>query len=70
MQMFVFGLASWLMPAHVVYGYLLDNSDRMQTRMMQVNKVRVKHTSQRQQVSINCSDPSGNTRKEKSKLID
>jgi hypothetical protein len=42
----------------------------MQTGMMQVNKVRVKHTSQQQQVSINCSDPSGNTRKEKSKLTD
>ena len=68
--MFVFGLASWLMPAHVVYGYLLDNSDWMQTGMMQVNKVRVTHTSEQQQVSINCSDPSGNTRKEKSKLTD
>jgi hypothetical protein len=32
--MFVFGLASWLMPAHVVYGYLLDNSDGLQTGMM------------------------------------
>jgi hypothetical protein len=42
----------------------------MQTGMMQVNKVRVTHTSQQQQVSIHCSDPSGNTRKEKSKLID
>jgi len=39
----------------------------MQTGMMQLNKVRVTHASQQQQVSINCSDPSGNTRKVKVK---
>jgi hypothetical protein len=41
--MFVFGLASWLMPGHVICGYLLDNSDQMHAGMMQVNKVRVIH---------------------------
>jgi hypothetical protein len=41
----------------------------MYTGMMQVNELRVTHASQ-QQVSINCYDPSGNMRKEKSKLTD